>query len=61
MFEKELLLPINKILEKNRWGYDRYGINGNSRPIDFDLSVNLSKYKEIEKYIIVFILQQNSG
>ena len=31
------------------------------RPIDFDLSVDLEKYKEIEKYTIIFILEQNSG
>lgn len=61
LFEKELLLPIKKILETERYGYDRYGENGNYRPIDFDLSVDTEKYKEIEKYTIVFILQQCSS
>ena len=61
LFEKELLLPIKKILESSRWGYDRYGRNGSYRPIDFDLSVDIEKYKEIEKYTIVFIIEQYSG
>lgn len=60
LFERELLLPIKKILETYRWGYDRYGRNGNYRPIDFDLSIDIEKYKEIEKYTVVFILEQNS-
>ena len=60
LFEKELLLPIKKILETDRYGYDRYGKNGNYRPIDFDLSIDTEKYKEIEKYTIVFILEQYS-
>jgi len=60
LFEKELLLPIKKILETERCGYDRYGKNGNYRPIDFDLSVDIEKYKKIEKYTIVFILEQYS-
>ena len=61
LFEKELILPIKRILETERYGYDRYGKNGNYRPIDFDLSVDIEKYKEIEKYTIVLILEQNSG
>ena len=52
---------VKKILETDRWGYDRYGTNSNSRPIDFDLSVNIEKYKEIEKTELVFILCQSSG
>jgi len=59
--EQELLLPIKKILGTDRWGYNREGRNGNSCPIDFDLSVDIEKYKEIEKYTIVFILEQYSG
>jgi hypothetical protein len=59
--EKELLLPIKKILETDRWGYNREGRNGSYRPIDFDLSVDIDKYKEIEKYTIVFIIEQYSG
>jgi len=61
LFEKEFLLPIKRILETERYGYDRYGKNGNYRPIDFDLSVDIEKYKEIEKYTTVFILEQSSG
>lgn len=36
-------------------GYNREGRNGNYSPIDFDLSV------DIEKYTIVFILEQHTG
>ena len=61
LFEKELLLPIKKILQTDRYGYDRYGRNVNYRPIDFNLSVDIEKYKDIEKYTIVFILEQYSG
>jgi hypothetical protein len=61
LFEKELLFPIKKILETDRWGYDRYGKNGTYCPIDFDLSIDIEKYKELEKYKIVFILDQYSG
>ena len=61
LFEKELLLPIKKILQTERYGYDRYGRNGCYCPIDFDLSVDIEKYKEIEKYTIVFIIEQDSG
>jgi len=59
--DKELLLPIKQILQTDRWGYDRYGKNGSYRPLDFDLSVEVEKYKEIEKYMIVFIQEQYSG
>ena len=61
LFDKCLLVPVKQILEIDRWGYDRYGSNCVSRPIDFDLSVNIEKYKEIEKKEIVFILGQHSG
>ena len=60
LFDKELLLPIKRILTTDRWGYDREGRNGNYCPIDFDLSIDIEKYKEIEKITIVFILEQNS-
>jgi hypothetical protein len=58
LFEKELLHPIKHILSNERWGYDRYGINGSSRPMDFDLSVDTEKYRDIQNYTIVFIVQQ---
>ena len=61
IFNEEILVPIKEILSTDRMGYDRYGINGTSRPIDFDLSVDVDKYKDIENYSIVFILQQLSG
>jgi hypothetical protein len=62
LLEKELLLPIKQILETERWGYDRYGRNGSYCPIDFMCpSLDIEKYKEIEKYTIVFILEQYSG
>jgi hypothetical protein len=62
LFDKELLLPIKNILETERWGYDRYGRNGNYCPINFMTpTLNLEKYQEIEKYTIVLILEQYSG
>jgi len=62
LWERELLLPIKQILETQRWGYDRYGRNGNYCPIDFiSSSLDIEQYKEIEKYTIVFILEHYSG
>jgi hypothetical protein len=61
IFNRKLLVPIKEILSTDRCGYDRYGINSTSRPMDFDLSVNVDKYKDIENYSIVFILKQLSG
>jgi len=61
LFDKYLLVPVKTILHIDRWGYDRYGKNGSSRPMDFDLSVDIEKYKVIEKFEIVFLLMQNSG
>ena len=61
LFDKELLVPVKIILSTDRWGYNRSGTNSVSRSIDFDLSVNIEKYKEIEKIKIVFILEHNSG
>jgi hypothetical protein len=60
LFHKYLLVPVKRILHTTRWGYDRCGTNGSSIPIDFDLSVNIEKYKEIEKTEIIFILSQSS-
>jgi len=59
LFDQELLIPIKEILTNERWGYERFGTNSISRPLDFDLSVNIDKYKEIEKFEIVFILGQH--
>ena len=63
ILEQELLVPIKELLETERWGYDRYGTNSISRPLDFDLSVDLEKYKKnnIENYKVVFIVKQHSG
>ena len=63
LFERYLLVPVKDILETERWGYERYGINSVSSPLDFDFSINLDEYKKnnIEKYNLVFILKQHSG
>jgi hypothetical protein len=61
LFEKQLLVPIKEILSTERWGYERYGVNSLSRPLDFDLSVDTDKYKDIENFSIIFIVKQHSG
>jgi hypothetical protein len=63
LLEKTLLVPVKDILDTERWGYERYGINSASRPLDFDLSINLEEYikNNIEKYNVVLILKQHSG
>lgn len=61
LWERELLLPINNILESSRWG-DRLGRNGSYSPIvHHSPPLDMEKYKEIEKYTIVFIIEQYSG
>ena len=61
IFDKELLVPIKEILSTDRWGYERYGTNSKSCPIDFDSSVDVDKYKDIKNYSIVFIVKQSSN
>ena len=61
LFERYLLVSVKDILETERWGYERSGTNSMSRPIDFDVSVPIEKYKDIEKIKTVFILKQHSG
>ena len=61
LFEQYLLLPVKDILETERWGYERYGVNSASRPLDFDLSVDLKLYEEIKNYSIIFFVKQHSG
>jgi hypothetical protein len=63
LFEKKLLVPIKEIISTERWGYERYGTNSSSCPIDFDLTLNLEEYQKhnIENYTVVFIIKQNSG
>jgi hypothetical protein len=61
LFERYLLVPIKDILETERWGYERYGINSASRPLDFDLSVELTKYQDIKHFNVIFFVKQHSG
>jgi hypothetical protein len=61
LYENYLLVPIKEILETERWGYERYGINSASRPLDFDLSVNLKPYEEIKHFSVIFFVKQHSG
>jgi hypothetical protein len=61
LYENYLLVPIKEILETERWGYERYGINSASRPLDFDLSVDLKPYEEIKKFKVIFMIKQHSG
>lgn len=62
LFDKYLLVPLKTILSLDRWGYDRDGTNSISRPIDFDLSVNIEKckYNDIQGTEIVFLLGKHS-
>jgi len=59
VFDQALLVPIKNILSTTRWGHDRYGTHGLSRPIDFDLLVDFDE--KIDRYSVVFILKQHSG
>ena len=61
LLEQKLLVPIKDILETERWGYERYGVNSASRPLDFDLSVDLKLYEGIKNYSIIFMVKQHSG
>jgi len=61
LFERYLLVPVKDILETERWGYERYGVNSASRSLDFDLSVDLKLYEEIKNYTIIFFVKQHSG
>jgi hypothetical protein len=61
LFERYLLVPVKDILETERWGYERYGVNSASRPLDFDLSVDLKAYEELKPFSVVFMVKQHSG
>ena len=61
LFERYLLVPVKHILETERWGYERYGVNSTSIPLDFDLSVELTKYQDIKKFNVIFFVKQHSG
>jgi hypothetical protein len=61
LFDQELVVPIKKLLSCERWGYERIGTNSTSRPVDFDLLIDVNPYNRIEKTTIIFILKQHSG
>jgi hypothetical protein len=61
LLDQVLLIPVKEIGETERWGYERYGSNSMSRPLDFDLSMDLNPFQGIEKLNQVFILKQHSG
>lgn len=61
IYNKYVLIPIKDILSTTRWGYSREGTNCLSKPIDFNLDVNVEQYQDIQNYQLVFILTQNSG
>lgn len=58
LFDKMLLVPVKKIISTERWGYDRYGINGTSTPLDFDLYVSTEQFKDINHITKVFMIKQ---
>lgn len=63
LWDRYLLVPVKEILSTTRYGYDRYGTNATSRPLDFDFDISTNKYKDIlnANADMVFILEQNSG
>jgi hypothetical protein len=66
LYEQTLLIPIERIMKTERWGYDRYGTNGTYRKLDFDIEIIKNKiydeYKnKINDFEIVMILEQFSG
>ena len=63
LWDRYLLVPMKEILSTTRYGYDRYGTNATSRPLDFDIDFAKDKYKDIlnANTDMVFILEQNSG
>jgi hypothetical protein len=60
LLEKVLLVPIKDILTTERWGYERHGINSKSRPLDFNLSLDLKAYEEIKNFDVIFFIKQQS-
>ena len=61
LFDKYLLVSIKELISTDRWGYDCYRINSTSRPIDFDLTVDIEEYKKISKFSISLILKQHTS
>jgi len=61
LFNKVFLFPVKEILTIQIYGYDsNTSTNSISRKMDFDLSVNIDKYKEIKNFDIVIILDHSS-
>lgn len=60
LWDRALLVPFHTILSCERWGYDRYGTNSISRPMDVDWMRD-HPYKDIEHVNVVFMLRQHSG
>ena len=67
LYDQQLLIPCQVILCTDRWGYDRYGTNGNMCDLDLNMLSTMrnkidEKYKNmINGYKIVLILKQCSG
>jgi len=61
LFEQYLLVSVKYILDTERWGYNRNGVNSTAIPLDFDLSVDLKMYENIKNFSVVFFIKQNSG
>ena len=40
LLEQFLLISVKDLLVTERWGYDRFGTNANSRPLDFTLEID---------------------
>lgn len=67
LYHQYLLIPYHKIASTERWGYNRWGKNGASTPVDILAINNISKkIKEemkkhsIKEYKNVFIVSQYS-
>jgi hypothetical protein len=69
LYHQQLLIPINELLNTERWGYSREGTNGSSCNIDITELNNISDviHKQMENlqllknYDIVFIVSQSAG
>lgn len=68
LYHQTLIVPFNKIISTERWGYSRDGTNGTCCNVDIiKLNEFSAKIKEtmtklnIDKYSIDFILTQHAG
>jgi hypothetical protein len=59
LLNEYLLVPIKNILSTERWGYNREGINGISREMDFDWLIEQPDF--LQRTQIVFLLWQSAG